>query len=275
MAGEDAEEQAVGSKDSSQKAEESGRHADAAPPMAGDGVPQVVTHIQSARGTINIGPTFNLGGAGAARAERVAEEWADTPYDVGAIRRLLLAAFTPQELARFCQDEGPVRPAVAYFGPGQGLVDMVDRLVDYCRTHALWDELLAAVRRTNPAQYDRFAAQVGGATLEPVRERGGAGPDQGRQAERLATLQQRVRLLATAPRRQEALAQVETLRQALFEPRPDLAVLESTWRWFRAEMPSLAGPVLRAILAAGREIREGEDDELWAEFQDRFGEFAL
>ncbi|RPI56598.1 MAG: hypothetical protein EHM56_04390 [Chloroflexi bacterium] len=262
MAGEKAEEQAAGNEDASQKAEERGREADAAQPPAGGGVPQYVTHIQSAQGTINIGPTLNLGSPGAAHAERAAEEWTGTPYDVGVIRRLLLAAFTPQDLARFCQDEEPFRPVVAYFGPGQGLVDMVDRLVDYCRTHALWDELLAAIRRTNPAQYERFAAQLG------------AGAGRRRQAERLVALQQRARSLAAAPRRQEALARVDALRQALFEPRPDLALLESTWRWFRAEMPPLSGPVLSAILAAGREIQAGDDDELWAEFQDRFGELA-
>lgn len=265
MAGENAEEQAAG------RAEESG--GETAQPAAG-GEPQYATNIRSAQGTINIGPTLNLGGPGAGRVERVAEEWTDTTYDVGAIRRLLLAAFTPQELARFCQDEAPFRPVVAYFGPGQGLVDMVDRLVDYCRTRALWEELLAAVKRANPAQYDRFAAQIGGAAAGPAGERGSAGPQQGGQAERLAVLQQRVRSLATAPRRPEALARVNALRQALLAPRPDLALLESTWHWFRAEMPPLAGPVLSAILAAGREIQEGDDDELWAEFHDRFGEFA-
>jgi len=165
---------------------------------------------------------------------------------------------------------------VAHFGPGQGLVDMVDRLVTYCGTNLLWDELLGAVRRKNPAQYNRFAAQIGSAAPGPAPERGGgvAGQDPSRQAERLAALQQQVRRQAAAPRRQEALAQVDALRQALAEPRPNLALLESTWRWFGAEMPSLSGPVLSAILAAGREIEKGDDDELWAEFQDRFAESA-
>lgn len=237
------------------------------PEEPGDGRAEYETNIRSVRGTVNIGPTLNVGGPGATRAAQVAGEWTDAPYDVGAVRRLLLAAFTPQDLVRFCQDEAPFRPVVAYFGPGQGLVDMVDRLVDYCRTHALWDELLAAVKRANPAQFDRFAGQLGGPAA------GGGAGERNVQAERLATLQQRVRSLATAPRRPEALARVNALRQALLAPRPDLALLETTWHWFRAEMPPLAGPVLSAILAAGREIQQGDDDELWAEFQDRFGAF--
>jgi len=237
------------------------------PEEPGDGRAEYETNIRSVRGTVNIGPTLNVGGPGATRAAQVAGEWTDAPYDVGAVRRLLLAAFTPQDLVRFCQDEAPFRPVVAYFGPGQGLVDMVDRLVDYCRTRALWDELLAAVKRANPAQFDRFAGQLGGPAA------GGAAGERNVQAERLATLQQRVRSLATAPRRPEALARVNALRQALLAPRPDLALLENTWHWFRAEMPPLAGPVLSAILAAGREIQQGDDDELWAEFQDRFGAF--
>jgi hypothetical protein len=254
------------------EAEESRGEAGPELPAAGSGVPQYVTHIQSAQGTINIGPSFHLGTPGSAPAGHLPDGWAATPYDVGAIRRLLLAAFTPQDLARFCQDEAPFRPVMAYFGPGQGLIDMVDRLVEYCGTHALWDELLAAIRRANPAQYERFAGQIGGAAGDLARQPDGTALREAGQAERLAALQQRVRSLAATAHRQEALARVEALRQALSPPDLDLALLESTWRWFRSEMPSLAGPVLNAILVAGREIQEGDDDELWTEFQDRFGD---
>lgn len=225
------------------------------------GVPQYVTHIGSAQGTINIGPSLSVGRAGAPLTD---PEWTDTGYNIGAIRRLLLAAFTPEELRRFCQDEADFRPLVAYFGPGQGLVDMVDRVVDYCQTRLLWDELLAAVERTNPAQYRRFSAEIG----RPAETEPPADP----KAERLAALRQRVRTFAPAAQRPEALSRVDALGQALAGPQPDLSVLESTWRWFGAELPPLAGPVLSVILAAGREIQEGDDDELWADFQERFGE---
>jgi len=33
---------------------------------------------------------------------------------------------------------------------------MVDRVIDYCQTHLLFDELLAAIEEVNPRQYERF-----------------------------------------------------------------------------------------------------------------------
>lgn len=54
-------------------------------------------------------------------------------YNLGAIRKLLLAAFTPETLRRFCQDRPTFRAMVASFGPGQGLDDVVDRVIDYER----------------------------------------------------------------------------------------------------------------------------------------------
>ena len=77
-------------------------------------------------------------------------------YNVGAIRELLLAAFTPQDLRRFCQDRLLFQPIVVRFGPGHGLDDMVDEVIDYCRTRLLWDDLLADVKEANPLQYARF-----------------------------------------------------------------------------------------------------------------------
>jgi hypothetical protein len=81
-------------------------------------------------------------------------------YDFAEIRELLLAAFAPEELRRFCQDRSLFRPIVNEFGPGQGLDDMVDRVFDYCHTRSLWDRLLAEVEEVNPSQYERFAPRL-------------------------------------------------------------------------------------------------------------------
>lgn len=81
-------------------------------------------------------------------------------YDFAEIRELLLAAFTPEELRRFCQDRSLFQPVVYEFGPGQGLDDMVDRVFDYCHTRSLWDKLLAEVEEVNPSQYERFAPRL-------------------------------------------------------------------------------------------------------------------
>jgi hypothetical protein len=84
---------------------------------------------------------------------------ADNPqtHDIAAVRKLLLAAFTPEELRRFCQDRPTFKPVMTKFGPGMGLDDMIDRVIDCCETHGLFDELLAEVKAANPRQYEQFA----------------------------------------------------------------------------------------------------------------------
>lgn len=78
-------------------------------------------------------------------------------YDIAAIRKLLLAAFRPETLYRFCQERPTFRPIVSRFSPGQGCDNMVDEAIDFCETQLLFDELLVAVREVNPRQYKRFA----------------------------------------------------------------------------------------------------------------------
>jgi serine/threonine protein kinase len=77
-------------------------------------------------------------------------------YNIAKIRQLLLAAFTPEELRRFCYDHATFRPVLDAFGLGQGFAAMVDRLVEYCDRHLLLDDLLASVKRHNPGRYARF-----------------------------------------------------------------------------------------------------------------------
>ncbi len=79
---------------------------------------------------------------------------------IASIRKLLLAAFTPQTLWRFCQDRPAFCPLLNEFSPSHGLNDMVDRVIDYCQTHLVWNELLVEVKGENPQQYDRFEQQL-------------------------------------------------------------------------------------------------------------------
>ena len=76
-------------------------------------------------------------------------------YDTAEIRKLLMAAFTPEELRRFCQDRPLFQPIVNRFGPGHGLDDMVDEAITYCEKWLLFDQLLDEVRGYNPAQYEK------------------------------------------------------------------------------------------------------------------------
>jgi hypothetical protein len=82
-------------------------------------------------------------------------------YNIGAIRQLLLAAFTAEELRRFCYDRPDFRPVVDRFGTAYGLDDMVDELVIYCDEFLLFPELLAKVRGHNPRQFARFEDEIG------------------------------------------------------------------------------------------------------------------
>lgn len=80
-------------------------------------------------------------------------------YNLDGIRQLLLAVFTPEALAHFCRDHPAFHPLIADFGPGQGLNDMVDAVIDYCEKQRLWAQFLGQVRQRFPYEYTRFSAQ--------------------------------------------------------------------------------------------------------------------
>jgi hypothetical protein len=81
-------------------------------------------------------------------------------YNVAAIRQLLLAAFTPKTLHRFCQDRPAFRPILDEFSPEHGLSDRVGAMIDYCEAHYLFDQLLAEIEAEYPDQYRRFEPQL-------------------------------------------------------------------------------------------------------------------
>lgn len=89
-------------------------------------------------------------------------------YDLAACRQLLVAAFTPSTLRRFCSDNLPLRPIVDLFSHVDGLDDMVDKVVEYCEKQLLWDELLVKVAEYNPRQYARFeySLQIPGSNVD-------------------------------------------------------------------------------------------------------------
>jgi Bacterial extracellular solute-binding proteins, family 5 Middle/CARDB len=91
-------------------------------------------------------------------------------YNLSAIRELLLAAFTPETLYRFCLDRPLFQPVVAEFGAGQGLAGMADEVIGFCRTQLLFEDLLAEVSRFNPRQYARFEPSLRIAGPVPRRQ---------------------------------------------------------------------------------------------------------
>jgi nucleoside phosphorylase len=79
---------------------------------------------------------------------------------VAIIRELLQAAFTAKTLRRFCQNNNEFSSLGYEFSPADGLVDMVDRVIDYCWKRLLWNELLSKVAQFNPRQYARFEPRL-------------------------------------------------------------------------------------------------------------------
>lgn len=79
--------------------------------------------------------------------------------NIATVRALLKEAFTPEGLERFCLDHEELRP-IAGFSSGQDLDDRVAEIIDYCRTHLLWNDLLAAMKEANPRQYARFEPKL-------------------------------------------------------------------------------------------------------------------
>ena len=73
--------------------------------------------------------------------------------------------------------------------------------------------------------------------------------------------------------REEALQQVETLQKAIAQDKPDLGKMESVLRWFKKNVPKLAGLVASVIVnpIVGKVV-EAAGEMVAAEFKERFGQ---
>ena len=77
-------------------------------------------------------------------------------YNLVAVRKLLLAAFTAETLPRFCADRPMFQPLLVEFGPKMGLDDIVEEVMTYCRTQDLWEALLASDKRATKRQVGKL-----------------------------------------------------------------------------------------------------------------------
>jgi hypothetical protein len=161
-------------------------------------------------------------------------------YDLASIRQLLMAAFTPEELCRFCQDRPLFRPIIDRFGLRHGLDDMVDEAIVYCEIRQLWPELLAEMEQEYPRQYERFEPYIlPSSSVHPE------------QTYRQALLERMERIWIEGYMA-KSLEGMVPLRLCL-EERPDL--VDHGWkdRWELADQPAGAPPT-------GKQITE-----IWAE----------
>ncbi len=81
-------------------------------------------------------------------------------WNTAVIRDLLNAAFNDEELTTFCFDY--FRPVQDDFATGMSKGQKVQRLLDHCTRQDQIDDLLAAVRKANSKQYQRFEGHCGG-----------------------------------------------------------------------------------------------------------------
>lgn len=81
-------------------------------------------------------------------------------YKIAAIRQLLRAAFTADDLRRFCLDRPAFRFLLDHFGPGFSFLQMIDAVLEQCLTQDLLPDLLDAVREVNTRQYERHGPYV-------------------------------------------------------------------------------------------------------------------
>lgn len=79
-------------------------------------------------------------------------------FDTAAVRELLMAAFSDEELTTFCYDN--FRPVYEEFAGGMSRSQKVQRLVETCERKGQLAELLARVERLNPYQYGRFRSRL-------------------------------------------------------------------------------------------------------------------
>lgn len=81
-----------------------------------------------------------------------------------ATRDLLLDAFTAADLRRLFEysTHPELKDLAREFGEGDGLVDMADKAIAFCRTRDLLPDLLAEVARVRPRPYARHRERVEG-----------------------------------------------------------------------------------------------------------------
>lgn len=81
-------------------------------------------------------------------------------YNINAVRELLLAGFSAEELKRFCFDRPHFRPVYDEFSGGMGKAAVVDRILEFSQAKSLLPELLAEVKKLNPRQYANFEGRL-------------------------------------------------------------------------------------------------------------------
>jgi hypothetical protein len=92
----------------------------------------------------------------AAEASHMHPGQPEPQWNTAALRDLLTAAFSDEELTTLCFDT--FRTIYEDFAAGMSKGQKIQRVLDYCIRYEQVEGLLAAVRKANPTQYDKRAA---------------------------------------------------------------------------------------------------------------------
>lgn len=87
-------------------------------------------------------------------------------YSPADIRKLLVEAFSDEEIETLCFDSFP--EAQNEFSVGMSKSDKVRRLLDYCQRHGLTLQLFLAIQTTRPNQYSKYFGEVSPSQLQAV-----------------------------------------------------------------------------------------------------------
>jgi len=81
-------------------------------------------------------------------------------YNPGAIRELLLAAYSAEELRALIAYDKELGPLRHEFSPNDAIIDMAYKTINYCLRFVLMDYFLSLVEEERPAQYARFEGNL-------------------------------------------------------------------------------------------------------------------
>jgi hypothetical protein len=122
----------------------------------GRGVDDAETFQSLVAGIRGVAP--GPGGGGVSVKPASAEAPVQVNYDTAAIRELLTAAFSDEELEAFCYDH--FRPVADAFSAGMSRRQKIQSLIQYCVSHLKMPELLRRVQAVNPARYDEYKERL-------------------------------------------------------------------------------------------------------------------
>jgi predicted HicB family RNase H-like nuclease len=81
-------------------------------------------------------------------------------YNYRAIRELLLAAYSADELRALIAYDDELRRLRHEFSPNDAIIDIADKTIEYCNRRLLMDYFLSLVEEDRPRPYAHFEGRL-------------------------------------------------------------------------------------------------------------------